>query len=54
MEVVTDPHRFGPSTIPLMIGSHDPAYRETGWTPSIPLDKTLADILAYWESRLKN
>ncbi len=53
MEVETDPHRFRSVDNPLMIGSPARLTRTTGWTPAIPLDQTLADILAWWESRLK-
>jgi GDP-4-dehydro-6-deoxy-D-mannose reductase len=53
MDVVTDPGRFRAVDNPLMVGSSARLNAATGWTPSIPLDRTLSDLLAYWESRLK-
>jgi len=33
-------------------GSHAKLTRTTGWEPEIPLERTLADTLAWWESQL--
>jgi GDP-4-dehydro-6-deoxy-D-mannose reductase len=54
MEVETDPNRFRSVDNPLMVGSHARLTAETGWTPSIPLEQTLGDLLAYWERRLRS
>lgn len=35
-----------------IVGSHDHATRDTGWTPRIPLDDTLRDLLDDWRTRL--
>jgi GDP-4-dehydro-6-deoxy-D-mannose reductase len=44
--VVVDPARARPADVPVHVG--DPARLEalTGWVPKVPLDKTLADVLA--------
>jgi nucleoside-diphosphate-sugar epimerase len=34
------------------VGDHGRLSRATGWAPTIPLDQTLADVLADWRSRL--
>ena len=51
LELVTDPSLVRPVDVPVLRG--DPARLEaaTGWKPEIPLDDTLADVLAYWEER---
>jgi GDP-4-dehydro-6-deoxy-D-mannose reductase len=38
--------------IPVLVGDHGRLSRVTGWAPTIPLDQTLADVLADWRSRL--
>ena len=46
--VVTDPARFRPVDVPVVIGSAERLTRETGWVPHIALDQTLDDLLAWW------
>lgn len=41
-----DEDRVRPVDIPALIGDDGPL-RELGWTPAIPLDRTLTDLLAY-------
>jgi GDP-4-dehydro-6-deoxy-D-mannose reductase len=53
VDVVEDPGRMRKSDNPDVVGSAGRLTAETGWTPSIPLEKTLGDILEYWERRLK-
>jgi len=50
LELVTDPDLVRPVDVPVLRG--DPALLQatTGWAPSIPLAKTLADVLDSWES----
>jgi GDP-4-dehydro-6-deoxy-D-mannose reductase len=44
-----DPDRFRPADIPLLCG--DPRrIRTLGWSPAIPLQQTLTDLLACYES----
>lgn len=47
-EVVVDPARLRPSPAPLIVGDHRRLRADTGWTPAIPFDQTLAETLAYW------
>ncbi len=35
-----------------LVGSYRLLERDTGWRPQIPLEKTLADVLDYWRSRV--
>ncbi len=36
------------------LGSFEKLHKETGWSPDIPLSKTLSDTLEYWMKKLKN
>jgi GDP-4-dehydro-6-deoxy-D-mannose reductase len=51
VRIEVDPSRLRPSDNPLIAGSHDRLTRDTGWTPQIPIEQTLADLLDYWRVR---
>lgn len=51
IEVRSDPARQRPSDLPLQVGDFARARRDLGWSPRIPLENTLADLLADWRSR---
>jgi GDP-4-dehydro-6-deoxy-D-mannose reductase len=46
VEVEVDPEKLRPVDVPVLLGDHARLTRVTGWTPEIPLARTLADILA--------
>lgn len=48
IQVVTDPARFRPVDVPVVVGSYARLEALTGWAPSIPLDQTLDDLLEWW------
>lgn len=50
VRVDVDPARLRPSDNPLILGSHARLTRDTGWTPAIPIEQTLSDLLDYWRS----
>jgi GDP-4-dehydro-6-deoxy-D-mannose reductase len=52
MHLVSDPALQRPVDIPVLVGDNGALRRMTGWEPTIPLDQTLADVLADWRSRL--
>ena len=52
VEVQTDPDRLRPSDVEILLADSSKFRRETGWEASIPLEKTLADLLAYWRQRV--
>lgn len=54
VEVVADPAKQRPSDTPVLTGSADALRHQSGWEPEIPLDRTLADTLAYWRSGSSN
>lgn len=47
-----DPARQRPSDIPRCVGEPDATLRATGWQPTIPLEQSLADTLAWWREKL--
>jgi GDP-4-dehydro-6-deoxy-D-mannose reductase len=36
--------------VPLLIGDNRKTVAETGWSPRIPIEQTLCDLLAYFRS----
>jgi GDP-4-dehydro-6-deoxy-D-mannose reductase len=51
--VEIDPARLRPNDMPLMLGSADRLRAETGWTPRIPLEQTVADLLEDARARVQ-
>jgi len=52
MRLVSDPALQRPVDIPVLVGDNGELRRTTGWEPTIPLEQTLADVLADWRTRL--
>ena len=54
VEITTenDPERMRPSDVPRLIGDYSKFKAISGWEPTIPFDKTLADILEFWRERV--
>jgi GDP-4-dehydro-6-deoxy-D-mannose reductase len=49
--VVTDPARFRPVDVPVVVGSAARLNALTGWKPVIDLQQTLDDLLDWWRHR---
>lgn len=49
MEIQKDPERFRPSDIPHLL-CNNKKITALGWSPSIPIEKTLQDTLDYWRT----
>lgn len=45
-----DPAKLRKTDIPFLAGDVSKISRETGWTASIPLDKTLRDLIEFWRA----
>jgi GDP-4-dehydro-6-deoxy-D-mannose reductase len=52
VEVREDPARMRPSDVMLLVGDASKFQAATGWTPTIPFDVTLKDVLKYWRQRV--
>ena len=48
VRIRVDPARFRPNDLPLVEGDPTRIRDELGWTPEIPLEQTLDDVLEYW------
>lgn len=46
-----DPARLRPNDTPLVLGDHSRLSADTGWSPQIPLARTVEDLLSYWRSK---
>jgi GDP-4-dehydro-6-deoxy-D-mannose reductase len=53
IEVRRDPARFRPHDAPLVLGDHSRLSNELGWTPRIPIEQTLTDLLEYWRKAVR-
>ncbi|MBI3587827.1 GDP-mannose 4,6-dehydratase [Candidatus Micrarchaeota archaeon] len=47
-----DPARMRPSDVPLLLGSFKKAHEKFGYEPTIPFEKTIADLFAYQEQKM--
>lgn len=52
VEVKEDLCRLRPSDVPILVGDCSKFAEATGWSPEIPIEKTLKDLLEYWKTRL--
>jgi GDP-4-dehydro-6-deoxy-D-mannose reductase len=52
IEVKVDPARLRPNDNPLVLGDPAQLVRDTGWRPTLSIDDTLRDLLAYWRRSL--
>ena len=53
MHLESDADLARPVETPVLRGDATKIRTETGWEPQIPLDRTLADLLAEWRQRLR-
>jgi GDP-4-dehydro-6-deoxy-D-mannose reductase len=51
LRIENDPTRTRPSDIPVLIGDPTRLRQASGWTPIVPFDRMLDDLLDYWRSR---
>jgi len=52
VEVHVDASRLRPGDAPILVGDPGRLRAATGWEPSIPLERTLGDLLDYWRERV--
>jgi GDP-4-dehydro-6-deoxy-D-mannose reductase len=50
IKVQVDPGKLRKTDVPLLLGSNSKLIAETGWSPRIPIEQTLRDLLAYFRS----
>ncbi|MGH9348077.1 MAG: GDP-mannose 4,6-dehydratase [Vicinamibacterales bacterium] len=52
VQVEVDPARLRPNDTPVLVGSPARLQADTGWTPEIPFDRMLDDLLGYWRAEV--
>ncbi|MEO0135994.1 MAG: GDP-mannose 4,6-dehydratase [candidate division WOR-3 bacterium] len=52
-EVKVDPTRIRKTDIMVLEGNGEKFAKLTGWSPKIPLEKTVEDLLNYWRAKIK-
>ncbi|HEX2342713.1 MAG TPA: GDP-mannose 4,6-dehydratase [Vicinamibacterales bacterium] len=52
LDVQPDPALFRPNDNPIVLGDSSRIRHETGWQPTTPIERTLADLLEYWRERI--
>lgn len=52
VEIRVDPARYRPNDTPLILGDNGRLHDELGWSPEIPFEQTLDDLLSYWRSKV--
>jgi GDP-4-dehydro-6-deoxy-D-mannose reductase len=49
--VKIDPARYRPNDNPILLGDPSRLRDELGWTPQIPIERTVDDLLEYWRGK---
>jgi GDP-4-dehydro-6-deoxy-D-mannose reductase len=52
VRIEVDPSRFRPNDVPVLVGNPSRLRAATGWTPMVPFEQMLEDLLGYWRDRL--
>lgn len=50
--VEVDERLLRPVDVPEVVGAHDRLTADTGWTPEIPFERLLSDLLDYWRGKV--
>jgi GDP-4-dehydro-6-deoxy-D-mannose reductase len=54
IRIEVDAARYRPADVPVIYGSAEKFKRATGWTPQIPFEQTVCDVLNEWRQRVKS
>jgi GDP-4-dehydro-6-deoxy-D-mannose reductase len=52
IQIEVDPQLIRPSDNKKIIGSYQKIKNELGWTPEISIEKSLSDVIQYWQTKL--
>ncbi len=52
-EIRKEPQRCRSSEAAVMIGDPEKFKRHTGWTPAVPFEQALTDVLSYWREKIE-
>ena len=53
IQIDTDPARLRSNEVAQIFGDSTEIRTETGWSPQIPLEKTIRDLLDYWREKIR-
>jgi len=53
IRIVQDPSLFRPSDTPVLVGDPARLTADTGWTPQVPFEQTVDELLDYWRDRIR-
>jgi len=53
IRIEQDPARLRPADVPILLGSAEKFKLQTGWSPVIPFEQTLSDLLDFWRAKTK-
>ncbi len=54
VRIAVDPERLRPNDTPVFVGDASRLTAATGWTPQIPFDRMLDDLLEYWRAVVRS
>ena len=54
IDVRVDPDLYRPNDVPLLVGDPSRIAEEAGWTPEIPIEQTLDDLVEYWRGEIED
>src|SRR5262249_7468658 len=54
VSVAVDAARYRPNDTPLLLGDPTAIRERFGWTPQIPMDRTIDDLLEYWRGNTEH
>ncbi len=54
IRIEVDSARYRPADVPVIYGSAEKFSRATGWTPQIPFEQTVRDVLDEWRQRVED
>ncbi len=52
IHIQIDPERYRPADVPVIYGSFEKLRQDTGWTPEIPFEQTVRDVLEEWRDQV--
>ena len=53
VSVVQDQALFRPNDVPMLVGDHSRLTADTGWTPTIPIEQTVDELLDHWRQQVR-
>jgi GDP-4-dehydro-6-deoxy-D-mannose reductase len=52
IQIEVDPQLIRPNDNKKIVGSYKKIKNDLGWTPEISIEKSLSDVIQYWQTKL--